>query len=77
MISVKRNKDGKIFTTDMSARDRIYEMHFCTSYTQVMIHEEVEGGFSMSKEIICPAFGTNPNPIDLIAIQGDDTGVIL
>lgn len=77
MIKVKRHKDGKIFTTDMSKDDGIYEMHFCTSYTQVMIQEAGEDGKFQSKEIVCPPVGTTPNPIDMIATQGDDTGEFL
>ncbi len=74
MIKVKRNSDGKIFTNDMSKKESIYEIHFCTSYTQVMIQEEDENGELKSKEIICDPVGTKPNPIDLIATQDDETG---
>ncbi len=74
MIKVKRDSDGKIFTNDMSERDGIYEIHFCTSYTQVMIQEEDENGKLKSKEIICNTVGTKPNPVDLIATQDDETG---
>jgi len=77
MIKVKRHKDGKIFTTDMSIDDGIYEMHFCTSYTQVMIQETNKEGKLQSKEIICKPIGTKPNWVDLIAIQDDDTGEFL
>ena len=74
MIKVKRNSDGKIFTNNMSERESIYEIHFCTSYTQVMIQEEDEEGKLKSKGIICDPVGTKPNPIDLIAAQDDETG---
>ena len=74
MIKVKRNSDGKIFTNNMSERESIYEMHFCTSYTQVMIQEEDEDGKLKSKEIICDPVGTKPNPIDLIATQDYEAG---
>ena len=74
MIKVKRHRDDKVFTTDMSESEGIYEMHFCTSYTQVMIQELDESGRLQSKEIICEPVGTEPNCIDLIATQDDDTG---
>lgn len=77
MISVKRDKDKKVFTTDMSKDEGIYEMHFCTSYTQVMIQELDEDGKLTDKEIICAPVGTEPNWVDLIATQDDDTGVFL
>ena len=76
MIKVKRNSDEKVFTTDMSKDEGIYEMHFCTSYTQVMIQELDENGKLTSKEIICNPVGTTPSPIDLIATQEDETGVL-
>jgi hypothetical protein len=54
-----------------------YEMHFCTSYTQVLIQEEGENGSLESKEIICEPVGSNPNPIDLIAVQNDESGTLI
>ena len=77
MITVRRDKDKKEFTTDMSKEEGIYEMHFCTSYTQVMIQELDEDGKLTSGEIICPPEGTKPNWVDLIATQNDDTGVMV
>lgn len=74
MIRVKRHIDGKVFDTDMSKHEGIYEMHFCTSYTQVMIQESDDGGKLQDKEIICAPVGTKPCQIDLIATQEDDTG---
>jgi len=74
MIAVKRHRDGKVFTTDMSKDDGIYEMHFCTSYTQVMIQEADDEGRLKNSEIICKPVGTEPNWVDLIATQDDDTG---
>jgi len=78
VISVKRDRDGKIFTNDMSAKESIYEIHFCTSYTQVRVQELDEDGKLLSREIICKAVGTNANWVDLMAIQDDDdTGTFL
>lgn len=76
MISVKRNRDGKVFTSDMSKSDGIYEIHFCTSYTQVMIQEEIEGEL-VNKEVICEPVGTKASFVDLIAIQDDDLGCFI
>ena len=77
IIKVKRSKDGKIFTTDMSENEGIYEMHFCTSYTQVMIQEMNGDGVLQEGEIICLPEGTEPNWIDEIATQEDDTGAFV
>ena len=74
MIKVKRHKDGKVFTTDMSENESIFEIHFCTSYTQVMIQEYDGDGKLQQGEIICEPAGTTPNCIDLIATQHDDSG---
>ena len=77
MIKVKRHKDGKVFTADMSEHESIYEIHFCTSYTQVMVQESDANGNLQKAEIICEPIGIKPNFVDLIAIQGDDTGEFL
>ena len=72
MIKVKRNRDGKIFTNDMSQEDCIYEIHFCTSYTQVLVREKVDGFFT-DKEIIIKPIGTEPcSFFDMIAVGKDD-----
>ena len=76
MISVKRTRDGKVFTSDMSKSDGIYEIHFCTSYTEVMIQEEIEGNL-VSERIICEPVGTKASFVDLIAIKDDDLGVFI
>ena len=77
MITVKRDRDNKIFTTDMSKDEGIYEMHFCTSYTQVRIQEFDENGKLAIGEIICEPVGTKPNWVDLIGTQDDDTGIFV
>lgn len=74
MIAVRRDRDGKIFTIDMSKDECIYEMHFCTSYTQVRVQEADEKGKLQSKDIICLPVGSTPSSLDLIATQDDDTG---
>ena len=78
MIKVKRDKDGKVFSTDMSQEEGIYEMHFCTSYSQVMIQElDDEGKLTNGEIIICHPVGTEANWIDLIATQDVDTGAFV
>lgn len=74
-IVVTRDSDQRVFTSDMSGDDSIIEIHFCTSYTQVVVQEMVEGK-GKCHDIICPPLGSTPNPVDLIATQGDETGVI-
>jgi hypothetical protein len=74
VIKVKRHKDGKVFTSGMSQNEGIYEMHFCTSYTQVMIYETDEEGNIQEAEVICEPIGTECSFVDSIAIQDDDTG---
>lgn len=76
MISVIRDKDKKVFTTDMSKEECIYEMHFCTSYTQVLVQEFNKNGWLDKDEIICPPVGTKPHWVDQIAILNCDTGVV-
>lgn len=76
-ISVKRDSDNKVFTTNMSDTESIYEIHFCTSYTQVKVQELNESGELISKDIICPPIGTVGNFVDMIAVQNDDTGIII
>jgi hypothetical protein len=77
MIRVKRDRDGKIFTSDMSAKESIYEIHFCTSYTQVRVQEIDEDGKLKSLDIICKPEGTQASWTDLIATQDDDTGAFV
>ena len=77
MINVKRDRDGKIFTSDMSAEESIYEIHFCTSYTQVRVQELDEDGKLKSLDIICKPEGTQSSWVDLISVQDDDTGVLI
>ena len=73
MIKVKRHRDGKVFTNDMSADEGIYEIHFCTSYAQVKV-QELEDDYLQCKEIICQPVGSVPSWVDMLAVQNDDTG---
>lgn len=77
MISVKRDRDGKIFTNDMIAKESIYEIHFCTSYTQVKVQELDNDGKLKSLDIICKPEGTKASWVDLIATKDCDTGAFV
>ena len=74
MIKVKRNHDGKVFTSDMSKDDCILEIHFCTSYTQVICYELDEDGSLQQIDIICPADCTEMGLVDGIAVADSDWG---
>jgi hypothetical protein len=76
LIRVQRDSDQKIFTNDISNAESIIEIHFCASYTQVIVQELKPSGYQ-TKDIICEPIGTTANPIDLIATQNDDTGKFL
>jgi hypothetical protein len=78
LIKVKRIKDGRIFTSDMSGKDDacILQIHFSTSYTQVVIQEKIGEKFTQF-DLICLPIGSEPCVIDLIATANDDEGVIL
>lgn len=77
MIKVKRERDGKVFTTDMSKEECIYEIHFCTSYTQVVFYEVDDEGNRVTRYVICDPVGTKGSPFDLLAIQGEDSGTFI
>ena len=72
MIKVKRNRGGKVFDTDMSKDEVIYEIHFCTSYTTVCVQEEKDGNPFAKSEIYIKPINLNMNPIDSIAFDGDE-----
>ena len=74
-IVVTRDSDKRVFSSDMSGDDSIIEIHFCTSYTQVVVQEMIEGK-GVCHDIICPPLGSTPNPIDFIATQGDEIGTM-
>ncbi len=73
-IKVKRFADGKIFSNIMFEEDTIIEIHFSTSYTQVVVQESIGDGEYKCKDIICPALGANGSWVDNIAIQDSDFG---
>lgn len=75
-ISVKRLSDGKVFTNNMSSDESIYEIHFCTSYTQVRVQEVLDGKLT-SQDVFCRPLGTEMSPIDSISFRGDEEWGIL
>ena len=72
MIKVKRNRDGKVFDADMSKNESIYEIHFCTSYTQVRIQERNDDSKLVSKDVFVKSIGMLENPIDMLAFDGEE-----
>ena len=74
MIKVKRDRDGKIFSSDMSDDNRcsILQIHFCTSYTQVVV-QDLDSD-EKPADIVCPPIGMSPNWVDCIATQDCDNG---
>ena len=58
----------------MEADECIYEIHFSTSYTQLLIMEEDDEGNQFGNVIICEAIGTKPSPLDMIAVSDSDWG---
>ena len=79
IIKVKDLKTGVVYTSEMSSENKhlITSMHFCTSYTQVTVQDEIETENRKSypeHDIIIPPVGSKPCFIDLIATQGDNEG---
>lgn len=85
LIQVRNKENKKIYSSDMSADNKqsIIEIHFCTSYTQVIVQDQVEEIDFLTKDtkikfpttdLILPPIGSTPNWIDEIATQGNHTG---
>ena len=77
-----KNRRGEIFTNDMSEDNpnSILEIHFCTSYTQVVVQKQETDDDGVTKyvkeDIIIPikspdGFG---QAIDFMAVSGDEIG---
>ena len=78
-IEVKDKQTGKVYSNDFGVDhgQSILEIHFCTSYTQVVVQDVIPVGDKLSypaKSLILPPLGSKPNPIDLIATDGDHEG---
>ena len=73
IFKVQRHRDGKVFTSDMSNPygDVIIEIHFCTSYTQVIVQDKEE---KQAVNIMILNEGAKPSIIDTFAVEGIDTG---
>lgn len=76
LIKVK-DYEGNLYTNEMFNNDRtILEMHFCTSYTQVIVQtiETDENGKQTypEKNIIIPL--ENASWVDMIAVSEDEIG---
>jgi hypothetical protein len=79
LIQVKENATDIIYDNDMSKdKHSILEIHFCTSYTQVVVQDKIEEGGQIlypKHSIIIPPLNSRPNWIDEIATQGDNAGI--
>lgn len=76
LIKVKDSK-GKIFSNDMSNFECIIEIHFCTSYTQVIVQEkDEETNKTINRDIIIPIENKNDleQVVDMIAVTSDEIG---
>lgn len=76
-----KDHEGNVYTNNMNDKRVILEIHFCTSYTQAVVQEEVvdEEGNSkfMTKDIIIPNKeneGTLESSLDFIAVNEDELG---
>lgn len=74
MIKVRREVDGKIFTSDVSTEEGIYEMHFSTSFTQVRVQEFDCNGKIVHKDIFCQPDGSEPDGWDFRGVKHNQVG---
>ena len=78
-ISIKDDKTGVIYSTDMSDDNRhsILSMNFCASYTDIEVQDEINTNGKLTyptHTIILPPEGTTPPWVDTIATQGYNIG---
>ncbi len=62
-LAIRELKTGKIYTNDMSRINGIIEIHFCSSYTQVVVQDIIAIGgeaTSSARDLFLKPFG-NPN----------------
>ncbi|MDT2832378.1 hypothetical protein P7H62_15430 [Vagococcus carniphilus] len=77
MLIKVRDSKGKVFSNDTSNFECIIEIHFCTSYTQVVVQEkDVETDETIFRDIIIPIENKNnlEQVIDMIAVKSDEIG---
>ena len=77
LISVRNKRTGKVYDSSMKSDASILEIHFCTSYTEVIVQDEIvndSGNKSYPTHSIFIPVESNSSWIDLIAIQNDDEG---
>lgn len=72
-IKVLDKETGVVYTNNMSDKNKhcILELHFCTSYTQIVVQDELDGNYN-THEIFVEPVGSKSNMLDLIAIKDDD-----
>jgi hypothetical protein len=77
------DKEGNIYSTDLSSNKCIYEIHFSTSYTQFEVQEVVidsDGNkLYKKKSVIVPVEGKDDlaTAIDFLAVSDDEIGKIV
>ena len=77
MLIKVRDSKGKVFSNDMNNIECIIEIHFCTSYTQVIVQEkDLETDKTITRDIIIPIENDSvlEQTIDMIAIKSDEIG---
>jgi len=67
-----KDREGNVYTNDMTNPKTIIEIHFGTSYTQVIVQDEIDGYNGdkryMHKDVIIPTSS------GFIAIDEDEIG---
>ena len=80
MLIKVRDSKGKVFSNDMSNFECIIEIHFCTSYTQVVVQEkDTETNKTINRDIVIPIENENSieQAIDMIAVKTDEIGGVV
>jgi uncharacterized protein (DUF4213/DUF364 family) len=77
-IAVK-DRDGNVYTNDMSSDKTIIEIHFGTSYTQAIVQTEVTGENGVTtypeKNVFIPTEADDlASALDFIAVSDSEIG---
>ena len=77
LIKVKDKTTNKVYTNEMDNDCCITEIHFCTSYTQVVVQDVINKDGKTTypnHDVILPPLKSEPYWVDLIAIQNSNIG---
>lgn len=75
MSEIKVWSEGEVYSNDMSLSNDnvILEIHFCTSYTEVIVQKKsIDGDGTIiypTHTIIIPPEGSRPHWVDLVAVK--------